>query len=423
MPKKIDVFTKNIIIVFAGASLANFFNLLYQLLIAHKLSPQEFASFNSLLAIFTIISAPLAPVQLAVAKYSAEFSAHNQISKIKFLLSELFKKIIYLSAVTFFIFLLFSGYIIKALKIHSASSGYILAALVASSLLSSVLLGGVQGLEFFAWLASNSIITGALKLCLAFMAIKMGFNIAGALGALLISVLFGIIITYYPLRKFITFRPVKESINYKEILTYLFPVALSSSCLVALVNFDMILVKYFFPLNDSGLYSLAQMVGKIFLFLPAAISLVMFPKTSGLNAQKMDTTSTLKRSLLYVFSLCILAYIIYSLFPSLVLKVLTGKVEPESALLGRLFGISMSFFALLNTMVYYFLSIKDFRFIRFLVLSTLLESLAIVILHKSLIQVQLILCINSALLFCICLLLVFAKNKFRQRRYEVPLSS
>lgn len=411
MLKKLDVFTKNIIIVFAGTSLANFFNLLYQLLIVHKLSAQEFASFNSLLAIFTVITAPLIPIQLAVTKYSAEFYAYGQISKIKFLLSDLLRKVAFLAVITFFVFWFVSGYIINVLKIPSVSSGYILTALIASSWLTPVLLGGIQGLEFFGWLASNSIVTGALKLLLAFIAIKLGFNIAGALGALFISCFFGIIISYFPLRRFISIKVAKEVINYREIFIYLFPVALTSLCFMSLVSLDMVLVKYFFVAEDSGIYSLAQIVGKIFLFLPAAISLVMFPETCGLNAKKMDTTTTLKRSLLYVFGLCILAYITYSLFPSPVLKVLTGKVYPESVLLGRLFGISMSFFALLYTLIFYFLSIKDLAFIKYLVLFTILQNLAIVFFHRSLTQIQLILCANSISLFFINLALVYRKNK------------
>ena len=410
--KKIDVFAKNIVIVFAGTSLANFFNLLYQLLIAHKLSTLEFAAFNSLLSIFMVVSSPLGTIQMAVTKYSAEFNAHNQIAKIKFLLSDLFKKASILAFFTLLIFWSVSIYIMNALKITSLYCSYILAVLLALSWLTPIFLGGVQGLELFGWLASVSVVAGILKLTLAFILILLGFNIAGALGALLASSLIGLVIFYFPLRRFISIKVIKEDFNYKEMLVYLFPVAISYFCFIALINFDMVLVKYFFLQEDSGFYSLAQMVGKIFVFLPGAISMVMFPKTCGLNTKNMDTISTLNRSLLYVLGLCIFANLFYNLFPSFVLKVLTGKVYLESIFLGRLFGISMSFFALLFILITYFLSVSDLRFIKYLVLFTILQYLAIVLLHKSLIQIQGILCINAILLFLIHLALVnFAKPK------------
>jgi O-antigen/teichoic acid export membrane protein len=406
MFKKIDSFNRNIIILFLGTTFANFLNLLYQLLIAHRLSASDFAAFNSLLSIFVVFSSPLSTIQIAVVKYSAEFNAYSQFNKLKFFLSDLLKKTLILAIFTFFIFWFLSIYIIDSLKIQSANSVYILAALIASTCFAPVFAGGVQGLELFGWLTSSLAITGILKLALAFFWILLGYNIAGALGALLVSGLIGLIIYYLPLKGLICFKPIKEDIKYKEIFIYLFPVGIASFCFMNLVNLDMVLVRYFFTPYDSGFYSLAQMIGKIFLFLPGAISMVMFPKTSGLSAKNMDTISILKKSILLVSALCILSTLFYNFFPSLVLKILTGKAYPESIILGRLFSISMSFFALLYILIMYFLSLKDLRFIKYLIFFTLLEFLAIVLFHKNLIQIQLTLCINAILLFCIHLALV-----------------
>jgi O-antigen/teichoic acid export membrane protein len=174
-----------------------------------------------------------------------------------------------------------------------------------------------------------------------------------------------------------------------------------------LVSLDMVLVKYFFSSNESGFYSLAQMVGKIFLFLPGAISIVMFPKIAGLNAKNMDTATTLKRSLLYAGILCIIASLVYNLFPSFILKILTGKVFSTPIILGRLFSISMSFFTLLYILIAYFLSKRDLHFLKYLISFTALQLLAIILWHKSLIQVQSILCINAILLFFVHLLLAY----------------
>jgi len=409
--KRIDTFGKNILLVFLGTSLVNLFNLLYQLLIAHRMSGVDFAGFNSLLAIFTLICAPLTTLQTVIAKYTAEFNAQNQIKKIQALLSELIRKMLPLAIITFVGFYFLSFYIMDKLKISSVSAGYILAVLLASSWITPVLLGALQGLELFKWLVSLSVIGGALKLVFAFIFISLGFNIAGGLGAFLIASLIVIIISFFPLKNLISFKLSENRTNFKDFFSYLAPVAVTLFCFVALVNFDMVLVKYLFSPLQAGFYSLAQMLGKIFLFLPGAISIVMFPKTAGLNAKNMDTDSTLRRSLLYACSLCIIANLFYNLFPNFVLKVLTGKVFAESVVLGRLFGISMSFFTLLFILINYFLSIKDMRFMKYLILSALLQPLAIILFHKTLILVQLILCINSILIFFINLALVYKKHE------------
>ena len=409
--KRIDTFGKNIILVFLGTSLVNVFNLLYQLLIAHRMSSVDFAGFNSLLAIFTLISAPLTTLQIAVAKYSAEFNAQNQIKKIQALLSNLIRKILPLAIITFVVFYFLCFYIMDKLKISSVSAGYILALLLALSWIIPIFLGALQGLELFKWLVSLSVIGGALKLVFAFIFIRLGFNITGALSAFLIASLIGIIISLFPLKNFLSFKLIEDSINFKDFFLYLAPVGLSFFCFIALVNFDMVLVKYLFSPLQAGFYSLAQMLGKIFLFLPGAISIVMFPKAAGLKAKNMDTDSTLRRSLLYACSLCIIANLFYNLFPFFTLKVLTGKVFAESVVLGRLFGISMSFFTLLFILINYFVSIKDLRFMKYLILSALLQPLAIILFHKTLILVQLILCINSILIFFINLALVYKKHE------------
>lgn len=405
--KVIDTFTKNSLIVFLGTSLVNLSNFLFQPLVAHRLLASEFSAFRTLVSVFMIISAPLVAVQIAVAKYSAEFNAQQQIAKIDFFLSSLFKKMIIFASITFLVLCFISKNILYLLKIPDPSSVYLLSGLLALSLFIPIFVGVVQGLELFIWFTTASGISAISKLILVFLFLSWDFNISGVLGALLISCLIDLFILYIPLRKHITFKVLQENIDYKEIIVFLLPVAISYFCFFSLVNIDMILVRRFFSLEYSGFYSLAQLMGNIFLFLPQAINIAMLPRISGLNAKKMDTVPTLKKSLIFALTLCFLATLIYNLFPAFFLNILTGKVYPESIFLGRLFGISMSFFALLFILITYFLSIKDLRYIKYLILFTILEYLVIIFFHRSLTQVQIILCINSILLFLIHLVLLY----------------
>lgn len=410
--KGMDAFHRNIGIVFLGTSLSNLLNLLYQLLIAHRLSPADFASFNSLLAVFTLFSAPLGTLQMTLAKYTAEFNAHAQSFRIRLLLSGFLRWLMLGAVCVLLVLLLSSKGIIAILKIPSLPSGYILAALLSLSCVMPVFSGGLQGLELFGWLTAAALSTGVLKIILSFILIILGYKITGALGALFISSLIGLLLFYFPLRKYITLSVSGRDINYKEILGYVFPIAVSFGCYTLLVNSDMILVKYFFSPQESGQYSLAQMVGKIFLFLPAAIATVMFPRVSGLKARKMDTVHTLQRSILYTAVLCLGAVVFYNLFPAWVLKVLTGKAFGECVFLGRLFSISMTFFTLLFIIIAYFISVNDARFIKYLVFLTALQIAAIILAGgRSLILIQVILCANSALLLVVFFALLFCKGK------------
>jgi len=411
--KKIDPFVRNIIIVFAGASFANFLGLLYQLFIAHRFSPSDFAAFNSLLSVYTLIAAPLSTLQAAVVKYGAEYNARNQHGKLQCLLRGLLKKTFLFSLATFLLFLFISGRVMGSLKIPSASSAIIFALLLATAWVAPVFAGGIQGLEMFGWLSSVSVIGGIVKIALAAAFIFLGYGISGALGALLAANLLVMAVGFLPLRR-LFFSPLQlDRIDYRGILVYLMPVGISFFCFNALSGFDMVLVRGLFSAQESGFYSLAQMLGKIFLFLPGAVSIVMFPKTSGLSARNMDTLSTLKQGLLYVSAISLAAICFYNLFPDFVLKVLTGKSYPESVLLGRLFSVSMSLFAVLFIFVNYFLSIKDMRFVKFLIIFTVIQNAAIFLFHPTLMAVQLILCASSALLCLIHMILAFKQGNTR----------
>ncbi|MBI5144931.1 MAG: hypothetical protein HZA27_01950, partial [Candidatus Omnitrophica bacterium] len=102
--KNLDAFHKNIILVFIGSFSVSFLNLLYQFLIAHRLSPSDFAATNSLLSICMLISMPLSALQTLVAKYTSEFNAQANTEKIKEVISSILRRALQFALLTFFVF-------------------------------------------------------------------------------------------------------------------------------------------------------------------------------------------------------------------------------------------------------------------------------------------------------------------------------
>ncbi len=418
----LDGFTKSILVVFAGSSAGNVFNLLYQLLVAHKLTPSDFAAFNALLSVCMIFSSPLATLQLAVAKFSAGCNARMQHSKVADIIRDLSQKAFFCALITGALFFSASWYIIRLLKVESHTAGFLAALVTASAWFIPVVSGSLQGLELFGWFSSVSMTGSIVKFSLAWLFLWFGFRISGALGALVLANFISVGLAYIPLRRVMRGSQGKEKVPYREIFLYIVPLAASNFCFIVLVSSDMVLVKYFFSPQDSGVYSLAQMVGKIFLFLPGAVSMVMFPRTSGLKAQQKDTRAVLRQSLAYVTALCVLAVIVYNSIPSFVLRVLTGKAYPEAIVLGRLFGVSMSCFTILFILISYFLSIEDLRFLKYLITGTIVQLAALVFFHSSLMQVQFVLCVNASVLLGVHLALAYTPPAPGDRKHkELPL--
>lgn len=411
--KNLDRLTKDVILVFLGTSLANIFNLLYQLFIVRRLSVADFAAFNVLLTIIGLFTTPAATLVPAVSKYAASFRARNMQNKIALLINKV-SSLSFISGLALFTVLFsFSAYITGLLKIPGILSTFIALFIILLSWLIPVYTGALQGLERFGWLTSGSITTGVFKLVLVVIFVRLGFGITGVLGAFLIACVVSLSIYLMPLKDYVVRHRTGRLEELGEIIRYLLPVSAASFCFMSLVSSDMVFVKYYFNATDAGYYSVAQLVGKIFLFLPVPVSIAMFPKTAGLNAKQQDTVQILKKSLSYAAILCLLIAAGYNMIPSLFLKVLTGKDFAMSIALGRVFSISMSLYAVIFMLLSYHMSIGDFRFLKSLAVCTVLQALAMVLFHQNLFVIQVIMCINALFLviFNLRLGLIEARGK------------
>lgn len=402
--------------VFGGSFLASLGNLIYQLIIAHSLSVVDFAAFSSLLSIFSIVSSPLVTMQLAISKYTAEFSARGQSGKIIFVFRRLSAIFAWLGLVMFTFFCLFSFFSLSKLKIDSPASALILSGMFFLTCFVPLFNGVLQGLELFWWICGSSVLGVGLKLIFTVIFVSFGLKVAGALGAFAISLFIAAAVCLIPLGRINSSGKPDPDVDMRGMFWYILPIAATNFCYLGLVSSDMILVKYFFSPENSGVYSLAQVAGKIFLFLPGAISIVMFPRVSRLNAQNNKTRGTLTMSLTYGFILSVCAVLVYNFFPDFILRSLTGKAPLESIALGRFFSVSMSLFALLYILMNYFISLKDWRFLKYLVISAACQALAIILFHADVFQVQFILCLNALILFLVFLGLAYGKKMPRDKR-------
>jgi len=186
-----------------------------------------------------------------------------------------------------------------------------------------------------------------------------------------------------------------------EVYQYFLPVGITLLCFMILTNVDLILVKHFFPPIEAGYYSIAQMVGKIILFLPIPVVMVMFPKLSSLEGQEKKAHSILTQSLVAALLFCVVAVLFGLLFPSLIIRVLSGKIYLECIPLVRLFCVNMTFYSLVLILLYYHLSTHQRKFLYPLFFLTLVQISLMLFFHKTLMQVLIIMGIVSASLLSV----------------------
>lgn len=391
-------------VMFLTTTIANIFNLLYHLYIIRVLTPQDYAILNTIIALTMFLNMPSGVLQTALTRYVAHFHGLHNKSAVFKILKAISLQIFGIGTIILFFIYLFSERIAIFFRIPSLGPVYALIGIIAVTLLTPFPYAGLQGLQRFLALGLSAVVASSSRLFLAILFIYLGWGVIGSLNAFSLSILIGLIIALPPLLKALGELNDKgnspDTVNYCEIYKYLVPVAIASTSFIFLTSVDLILVKHLFSPLEAGHYSIAQMVGKIILFFPSAISIVIFPKVADYNARKENTLNLLKHSLIYVGILSAGAIIICFLFPKFVLKILTGKAYPECIPLVKLFSTAMGMFALLNIFMRYYLSLNKITYIIPFVLALIIETVLIYFLHTSLIAVLIIVNIIAFLLLC-----------------------
>ena len=404
--------------------LFNLFNLLYHFFMLRILPPTDYGHLNTLIALFTVISVPAGTLQTTVTRFFSSFKVQNQYHQAIELLRH-FLLVMSIIALSFFLLILFaSSHISSFLQISSQGLIILFGLSLVFSMVIPILWGGLQGLQKFGLLTLNLIINSGLKLALGILFVFLGFGLLGAMSAIAVSYIVTTILSLFILgvsllkEKTVADQGVipKSSLpsNFSEVYHYSFLAGSVLLCFMVLTNIDLILVKHFFTPIEAGYYSIAQMVGKIILVLPIPIVTVMFPKLTSLEGGEKRTLSTLGKSLGIAALLCGGAVLFSLLFPSPIVKILSGKVYLECSPLVRMFSVNMALFSLTLILLYYHLSTLKRWFLYPLFFFTLIEIGLIILFHDTLIQVLMIVGIVGFCLVVINFYLAYRPYKIKR---------
>lgn len=396
---KVDEIYKHGALMFVATTAANVCNYLFHLIMGRMLGPADYGALASLLSLFFIITTPVKDaIRTVISKYVAVFKAHNEFGKIRYLTHKAIQQLFFYGFLFFLLIGFASGLIASFLKIPSIIPVIVLGSAVLVSVVLPVGWGVLQGVQEFGKLGMSILVEAGLRLVSAIALVWLGLRVSGAIGACALSNLIALALLFFPLSFLLKGKEKDTGINSREIYRYFWPTLITVLCFTSLTQFDITLVKHFFLAKEAGYYSAAALMGRIVLFLPMAIAMVMFPKTSELHALKQDSSAVLRKSLLVVAGMCGLITLFYFLFPRFMITVFFGKTFVAGAPLIGLFGIAMTLFAMVNILMFYFLSIHRMNFLWALLPCTAFEIGAICLFHDHLAQVVQILVLTSFLL-------------------------
>ncbi|MCX8008483.1 MAG: oligosaccharide flippase family protein, partial [Patescibacteria group bacterium] len=376
---------RNSAVMFVGTMVTNFGAYLYQLVVVRIFGPEQYSEFAALISLLFLFSVPANVLQIVLTKYFSVFYAREDFGQSRSLFVKTVQFLIFASIVALPIFLVIVPFLQKLIHIHTWESFIFLYFVIAGSFfisLGTALLNGYQ--KFFASSFIMSILTFIRLLSgFLFAPISVSFAILGNAISQLIGILFYIVAV-----RFIFLQPKKAiTIKFSEILSFSFPVFLSTIGTTAFFNMDVVLVKHFFEQMQAGIYASLTIFGKIIFFASSPIILVIFPMIVERREKKKEYGSLFYFGLLGVCLLSFLIVGVYFTASQFIVEILFGKAFLDAVPYLGQYGMFMSFVTIMNYVMTVCLAINKTKAGLIVFLGSVFQSLVIVFFHRSLFEV------------------------------------
>ena len=357
-------FLRNNLLILVLLNSSNIFNYLFQLIAGRSLTTIDYGTFNAVNSMAVILSAPVAVLPLVFSRATVNLDEHKP-GQVKSLLVEGFRGMVLFSTILFLLGLVAIPWIKDYLHLDTSTPIIIMLGQLTLSLLFPVLFGVIQGLHrFTAFGIGASSVSLVRFLSALLLLLLLGWGVNGALLSGAIGTFVAIGIGVWALRDIL--KVSKETLPhglFSEMRKYSFPVFVSTTMVMALGNLDIVLVKHYCAPEEAGLYSIAAILGRIALYLPGVLIIVLFPA-----AAKAQTTGNEDNRILWV-SLGLTAVLggsfalACTFWPESIITLLFGEKYRAAAELLQIISLGMAMLAVANVIFTYCLARSEFQFL------------------------------------------------------------
>lgn len=378
-------------IIFIGSFIANIFNYLFNLSMGRLLPVSDYGLLTSLNSLFVMLSIFSLAFKEMFAKFSARYAARDDLNNLSHLIVKGSKYVIIISTIYIIGLIFLTGAVGRFLHVDNSFLIIIVFVAVLVSLIGAVPNGVLQGnLRFYAN-SFLSIFQSFLKFGSAVILVLLGYQIFGAVSAILLSGLLTTILGYFVILRYLkgSDRSKVNNLDFKKEFThYTYTFILASIGITLLSNTDIILVRHFFNEQTSGQYAALSLMGKAIFYLIIPINFVFFP----LIAQKKEKNERLFNTVVLtsgiVFAVSVAISFIYFAFPGVILQIFFPSPDYQvlKPYLG-LFSLYVLLFSLVNIMNSFFLSVGKTKVYIFTLAAGILQIILIMLFHESLYQI------------------------------------
>lgn len=370
--------------LFAAFMVSNVFAYGFQVAMGRLLAPAEYGFLNSLLAVFVVLSVPLATVPMVLARKTAEYNAKKDFARIRSLVRLALRRLLFVGICGLVVFALGARFLADYLHSPSIVPILILGLCACTSFAVPINAAVLQGLQDYVWMGISAGLGGPARFffCVAF--VLAGFGVNGVLAGMVLCNLALWLLTCLPIRRHLLQGSHDGGHVHHLSLAHMFPVFLANLAFTTLTQADMILVARYFPAHEAGMYAAAAILGRSVMYVPGAFVQAMFPMVSEHHSLNRDSRHLLFKALGATLALSGFGAALFFLFPDLIIRVFFGVRYLEAAPVLRYFGLAMLPMAFLMVLMNYSIARGERRFSYLMALGALLEVALIYFHHESL---------------------------------------
>jgi O-antigen/teichoic acid export membrane protein len=365
-------------------------NLLFHVVMGRTLPEGQYGILASMLGLFLTFSTPMLALQNTIAHFSGHLITENRMQDIRALVWHWTRNLLMIAGPSLILVLLLRHPLARLFNLTSPAPLLINACTITAALFIPVFAGALQSVQRFIWMSLTQMSWGIIRLVLGTaLVLLITHKAVAGLSAHLAGVIVSISIGIFALNHIIPRQPPSGKPLDKTNL-YFFLSILALFSFSVLMNWDIVLVKIFFPAEqDYGTYSRASTIARTLVFLCQPINLALFPKVVAKGKPLRTHFSTLLKGILMSMVIVAFAVLLCLVLPWVPLLILFRDADPSAASILLVRGVVIAMAPLGLTMMLTNFELAQRRFICIIPLAVCAGILTggIVLFHEKLIHV------------------------------------
>ncbi|MGH2867853.1 MAG: hypothetical protein ACRDNK_09845 [Solirubrobacteraceae bacterium] len=360
-------------------------------LFSRVLNPVGYGELTSLFALSVVLAVPTGAAQTVIAERIAVYAAEGRMERVRYLIRHALAHVSVIALGAGVIYIIASPLVVNLLSLRHEGVALALAPVLMLAFVLPLALGVLQGLERF---------TAYGLLLLAIAVSRIGFGLpwasvehgaGGALGGQAVGMVVVLAATGWLMRGLVIGRGTGAATAGLKRTPDARTLSASAAFLgfAVLSNLDLILAKIMLSPYNAGVYAALSTIGKVIIFLPTSIAVVMVPNAA--KAQVGGSSArVLRLSALLVGATSVLAAIPAIVAPHLIISVMFGS-KYLSAVNGVLpMVVAGAGLAMTYLLVVYSVAINDRRWMMLLACAMAVQIAGISFFHHSPTQIAVV---------------------------------